>query len=277
MKSRKLYLSITTAVTLFSLPLPIEAAPIKLTRSNQIEQSISSVSNVIRQENTKQINQIATLPVAQTIDLKLNGSQIIAKFIPKNYHNQKISLNELASSLGYDHFNWVSYVSQDPYGIADKNGKPLATPYNDPPQGGYYYDSADHLPFYWDVDKCDRCSSRYYYKNPKITNDFELVFKDIPSDYRLKPGESIEFVTHLVGVESLDFQAGNARWQPLYTFKWKLTNSPLGEGIVSLIKENVNLSDLPLSLQNQMLIDGATFSPLNSKLEKNKTPREQNS
>jgi hypothetical protein len=266
MKFSQLPVSIITAITLFSTP--IEATPLKLKTS----QSISSLPNMIRENEGRQVDEkIAKIfPLEQTVNLEFSGSQVIARFIPKNIQNQKIGLSELASILGYHHFNWVSYVAKDPYGIADKSGKLLSTPYNDPPQGGYYYEAADKLPFYWDVDQCDRCLPKHHYQNPKITNEFELVFEDVPSDYRLKPGESIEFITHLVGVESLDMETSKAKWHVLYTFKWKLTNSLVGQGSVSLIEANINPLSLPPSLQQQMKIDGAIFHPFNSQFEQTK-------
>lgn len=39
-----------------------------------------------------------------------------------------IKRNQLASSLGYDHFNWINYVEKDPYGITNHRGKQLSTP-----------------------------------------------------------------------------------------------------------------------------------------------------
>lgn len=200
----------------------------------------------------------------EAITIETVGARILAKFSPQKTWGSKIELKKLASVMGYDHFNWVSYVEEDPHGIADKYGRFLSTPYNDPPQGGYYYEAADEFPFYWDIVKCDRCRSRHHYHNPKITNKFELVFEDVPADYRLKRGESIQFTTHLVGVKSLNFQTKQATWDVLKTFKWKLSNPIPGKGKVSLVKENLDSASLSNSVLTQMQADGAIIPNLSA-------------
>lgn len=80
----------------------------------------------------------------------------------------------------------------------------MSVPYNDPPVGGYEYDLADQLPFYWDVENCNDFKKRHHIQNRKNLQQFELTFQDAPTDNRLQPGESIEFITSLVGVKSID-------------------------------------------------------------------------
>ena len=116
----------------------------------------------IQSDQTKLLEKDRSFTYAKDITHQVFGSKISTKFSPKNHRGEKVDLNKLASDLGYDHFNWVSYVEQDPYGITDRIGRQLFTPYNDPPQGGYQYDSADRLPFYWDVVDCDRCKSYHH-------------------------------------------------------------------------------------------------------------------
>ena len=186
------------------------------------------------------------------------GSKIMTRFSPRNSQGEKIELHQLASELGYDHFNWVSYVEEDPYGIADATGKQLNTPYNDPPMGGYLYDSADGLPFYWDVEECDRCKQRHHIQHENNLKQFELVFEDAPADYRLQPGEAVEFVTNLVGVKKINRDRQEAEWDILYTFRWKLTNPHPNYSQVSLIEANINPNQLSSLLLNKMLLDGAT-------------------
>lgn len=197
---------------------------------------------------------------AQQITLTLKDSRILAKFAPQDYRGKKITLKSLASTLGYENFNWVSYVENDPYGITDNQGKKLSTPYNDPPLGGYQYDGADEFPFYWDIESCENCRYRHNYQHHQVVNQFELVFEDMPSDYRLKDEESINFITHLVGVKSYHRTEKKAEWEVLTTFRWKLTNSPAGKGQVSLIDFDINPQDLPPSLLGQMGIDGGTIN-----------------
>jgi hypothetical protein len=188
---------------------------------------------------------------------QLTGAQIITQFTPKNAQGESIELNQLASSLGYDHFNWTNYVVQDPYGIVDQAGQRLSTPYNDPPKGGYLYDSADHFPFYWDLESCQLCKSRHHWQNEQNLKPFELVFEDVPADYRLQPGEAIEFVTNLVGVKYYDPQNQTAKWEILHTFRWQLSNPQLNVSQVFLVEAEVDLNRLPPSLLNRMQLDGA--------------------
>ena len=196
---------------------------------------------------------------SQAIKYRLVGSKIVAQFAPKNSQGNNIKLNQLAIALGYDHFNWVNYVEKDPYGIQDNNGQLLTTPYNDPPIGGYQYDGADKLPFYWDLVKCNLCQQRYYFQDPNNSGEFAITFQDAPFDYRLKSGEAVEFITNLVGVKNYDTQKNTAQWEVLYTFRWQLTNTRSNYSQVSLIDANVNLSDIANSLLTTMQLDGAIF------------------
>ena len=195
---------------------------------------------------------------SQNITHILIGARIITQFSPKDLHGEKIELSKLASNLNYDHFNWVSYVEQDPHGILDRAGKKMFTPYNDPPVGGYQYDRADKFPFYWDVVDCNRCNQRHHIQNHNNSQQYSLVFEDAPADYRLQPGEAVEFITNLVGVKNIDVKQNKAEWDILHTFRWKLTNPRTNYSQVSLVDTNVDLSHISPSLLNVMLWDGAT-------------------
>lgn len=207
----------------------------------------------------KPIGNLSDITYDRDINHIFIGSKITTRFSPRNSQGEKIELHKLASELGYDHFNWVSYVEEDPHGIADVTGKQLSTPYNDPPRGGYHYDSADGLPFYWDVVECDRCKQRHHFQNDNNLKQFELVFEDAPADYRLRPGEAIEFITNLVGVKKIDSNTQEAEWDILHTFRWKLTNPRPDYSQVSLVDADVNLKQLSPLLLNTMLLDGATL------------------
>jgi len=196
---------------------------------------------------------------AQNITHQLIGSRILTQFAPKNSQGESIDLNQLASSLGYDHFNWANYVEKDPYGITNQAGEKMSTPYNDPPQGGYHYDPADRFPFYWDLVHCDRCNPRHYFQNSHNLNQFNLVFQDSPADYRLQPGEAVEFVTHLVGVRQYDPQKQTSEWEILHTFRWKLTNPQPRMSQVSMIESDVALNKLSPLLLSKMQLDGAVL------------------
>lgn len=193
----------------------------------------------------------------ESLKIELTGARIVAKFAPENHLGEQIELAKLAAMMGYDRFSWVNYVEQDPYGIIDRQGQLLSTPYNDPPIGGYQYDAADELPFYWDVEECDGCRQRHHYQHPLISQKYQLVFEDIPSDPRLQPGEAIEFVTHLVGVKNHNSATKTAEWDVLNTFRWQLTNPTPGRGRVSLTENNIELATLSPFLLIEMQADGA--------------------
>lgn len=187
------------------------------------------------------------------------GARIITQFSPRDSQGKAIELQTLASRLGYDHFNWVNYVETDPHGISDRQDQLLTTPYNDPPQGGYHYDPADEFPFYWDVVSCELCNQRHHFENEHILKQFSLVFEDAPADYRLQPGEAVEFITSLVGVKAINPGQQQAEWEVLHTFRWKLTNPNPYYSQVSLVDTSVDLSELSPLLLNAMALDGAVL------------------
>ena len=197
----------------------------------------------------------------QNITHQLIGSQIVTQFKPKNSRGENISLENLASNLGYEQFNWTNYVIEDPYGISDRSGQRLSTPYNDPPLGGYFYDPADKLPFYWDLERCLQCKSRHHWQNQHNLKQFELVFEDFPADYRLQPGEAIEFVTNLVGIKNYDRHSQTAEWEILHTFRWQLTNTRLNMSKVSLLETDISIDRLSPELLRIMQLDGAILNP----------------
>ena len=197
----------------------------------------------------------------RAIEHELVGSKIITKFAPKNSRGEEIYLSELSKALGYDHFNWVSYVESDPYGINDRSGRQLSTPYIDPPVGGYQYDAADKFPFYWDMVNCDSCIHRYNFQHPRNLAPSALTFLDAPTDYRLQPGEAIEFITNLVGVTSYNHQEQTAAWEVLHTFRWKLVNIAPNYNQVFLVDSDVTLDKLSPKLVTAMETDGAVSLP----------------
>ena len=210
--------------------------------SNYQTKSVCSANESLKGNKTH--NLLQNFNFSHHLDFKVSGSQIVARFAPHNKQDQALELDSLAAKLGYKRFDWVNYVEQDPYGIADYQGQLLSLPYNDPPLGGYQYETADDHPFYWDIEQCENCRSRHYYQHPKIKQKFALTFEDNPSDYRLKPGETIEFVTHLVGVKIDRTDKERSQWDVLSTFKWQLTNNAVGRGQVSLTAVNLNVLEL---------------------------------
>jgi hypothetical protein len=198
-----------------------------------------------------------TIIHSQDFTHTLIGGRIITQFSFKDSQGEKINLNQLAKKLGYDHFNWVNYVEKDPHGIKDWQGRIMSTPYNDPPMGGYQYDRADRLPFYWDVAICDRCNPRHHFQNHNNWQQFGLIFEDAPVDHRLQPGEAIEFKTSLVGVKEINLAQHQAEWEILHTFSWKLTNPRTDYSRVSVVDTDVDPSQLSPTLRQTMLLDGA--------------------
>lgn len=258
MKLKSVFLKVFTIGLLISVFLRILVG-IRQASSNQ-PISLVEKSRVVNDyqapiaTKTKQ-----NLLYSQGISHKLIGSSIITQFAPTNSQGEPIKLSKLASASGFDHFNWVSYVEKDPYGIANKAGQQLSAPYSDPPLDGYQYDAADKFPFYWDLVKCDRCQQRHHFENPKNLEQFRLIFYDVPADYRLQPGEAVEFTTNLVGVKSYDIQLNQAEWEVLYTFRWKLTNSSPYHSQVSLIETDVDLAKLTPLLLDKMRLEGAVL------------------
>ena len=249
---KKLLLNSLAALGLLTTPLN-QAAIASAIESNPHKNQCSAKTL----KNSSKLNLLEDFNFSTYLKFQVAGSQIVAKFLPQNQQNQPLELDTLAAATGYKSFNWVSYVEQDPYGIADYQGKALSLPYNDPPLGGYQYDKADDHPFYWDIEQCHNCHSRYYYHHPQVKQKFALTFEDSPSDHRLKPGETIEFVTHLVGVRpNLGDRNSPHQWDVLSTFTWQLTNNAAGHGQVALTAVDLNVSQLSPSVLNLIQKDG---------------------
>jgi hypothetical protein len=251
MYTKLLFNSLAT-ISLIALPVS-NIATASTTEKNQSKKPCGT--EVLKSQN--KLNKLPNYDFDKYLQFQVVGSQIVAKFTPQDQQNQPIDIDTLAKAAGYESFNWVSYVEQDPYGIADHRGQLLSLPYNDPPLGGYQYGLADNHPFYWDIEKCQNCHSRYYHKHPRVQQKFVLTFEDSPSDYRLKPGETINFVTHLVGIK----QTGNSpQWDVLSTFTWQLTNNATGHGQVSLTAVSLDISELSPSVVSLIKKDGGIVS-----------------
>jgi hypothetical protein len=89
-----------------------------------------------------------------------------------------------------------------------------------------------------------------------VKQSYVLTFEDSPSDYRLKPGEKIEFVTHLVGIKINNVNRERSQWEILSTFKWQLTNDVFGKSQVSLMAVDFHVSELSPALLAQIESDG---------------------
>lgn len=247
---RKLLLSI--CATLSIVPLPTKSLALNINASN-VSNKLGCTADVYSKKNNQNLE---TIDFNKHLSFSTIGSRIQVKFSPRDIQKQPLALASLAATLGYQSFNWVSYVEKDPYGMTDYRGELLSLPYNDPPLGGYQYDAADNYPFYWDIEQCENCHSRHNYRHPKVQQKYALYFEDSPSDYRLKEGETVEFVTHLVGVKDRNLKQNLSSWDVLSTFKWQLTNDAAGRGQISLIAVDIPTSELSLSVLALMQNDG---------------------
>jgi hypothetical protein len=225
--------------------------------NERVKLEFQTTDNSKKNQKTKRHN--LKINFASHLVFNVSDSGIMVKFVPQDRQKQALKLDDLAADLGYRSFNWVNYVERDPYGIADYQGNSVSIPYNDPPSGGYQYDAADAHPFYWDIEKCENCRSRHYYHHPEVK---QSSFEDHPTDYRLKPGEKIEFVTHLVGIKisNADGDKGQSQWEVLTTFKWQLTNDISGSSQVSLVAVDLDLSELSPALLARISQDGGLIS-----------------
>ena len=147
-----------------------------------------------------------------------------------------------------ENLSWVNYVVEDPHPPLDSQGVNVMAPYNDPPVGGFSYGVADNYPFYWDLDSCDRCPSRYLQSN-RVG-----MFTDSPSEPNLQSGEAIVFVTHLVRIDSVDERSDRARWTVLNTFSWQLTVDG-----VEVIDDEISIDELTLDHQLMIRRDGGRW------------------
>ena len=254
---KKLILGGLTALSLIALP------------SENIASAFSA-TNVANRRKCQAINSykldrkfdlVGDFNFADYLSIEVTGSGIVARFTPRNLQNKPIELRNLATAKGYQSFNWVNYVEQDPYGITDNKGNLLSLPYNDPPPGGYRYGGADSYPFYWDIEPCQNCHSRHYYQHPEILQKHTLTFEDHPSDYRLRSGEYVKFVTHLVGVTD-SANSKQSSWEVLSTFEWQLTNDAMGKSQVSLIASDRDITELSASLLSRIQEDGGIIPRL---------------
>lgn len=198
--------------------------------------------------------------VANFLHFEVTSSRIVSRFVPLDQQQKPIAIKDLAAIMGYQNLHWINYVESDPYGIDDYQGMPVATPYSDPPPGGYQYDAADRYPFYWDLDKCPYCHDRHHYQHPLVREKYKMTFEDSPTDYRLRPGETVDFVTHLVGVPANKPQSNNLSWDVLTSFRWELTNTVQGRSQITLVETNILSENFSPELQSQMAQDGANLT-----------------
>ncbi|HIP14339.1 MAG TPA: hypothetical protein EYG74_02495 [Sulfurimonas autotrophica] len=182
-----------------------------------------------------------------------------ATFIPKF----NLSLDEAAKLCGYDHFNWVQYVIDDPRPTmagANNPQKVLKSPFLDPPIGGYTTLIDDSLPYYWGEN------GPTAHELQKYSSKTKLEFYDAPGDPNLQDKDTVKFIIGLVGV------LANDKYDMLYVWEWKSNYnghtgtaqfknisylSPGGTGGVSITKVDLTAEEIPLNVRQMMQKDGA--------------------
>jgi len=133
----------------------------------------------------------------------------------------------------YSRVRYINIVTKDPYEIKDYKGHTISVPYIDPPYRGFDYEAADTSPYYWD-DKSFKGNKRHKVNHPNNRNTESLIFKDCPQDYRLKTGESIEFITCSYDTllkEIIDCQD----WKLLHNQKVELKESSNKDLVIPLV------------------------------------------
>jgi len=150
--------------------------------------------------------------IRDAVTVTPSGSTITAKFQPKF----GLTLAETAALGDYDHFNWRQTVTAFPH--SDDPGRLTATgigtPFTDPPLGYLHRPAAvDALPFYWREEgdpfnpvSCLRGLGGDVFRSCNqgpFTEFFDpsfLTFFDQPVNSLIELGESMDFVTELVGI-----------------------------------------------------------------------------
>ena len=168
-------------------------------------------------------------------DPSKNGNVIVGCFKP----DATRTIAEVASLMGYDHFNWVSIIDHDPIVNFDIHGKLLSPPWFDPPRGGYeectfiifntciapiFQVYADDLDYYWDEPTSFSGFPDYLlnhgYQN--VRNSW-ISFDDLPYNRYLPDGEHVDFKTMLVGVRDgigVPTNPPPPRWDPVEMLEW---------------------------------------------------------
>jgi len=168
---------------------------------------------------------------ATTVGTDTTGTTMKGVFAP----NFGLSLSQAAAACGFVGFDWTQIVTNlpnpSPFYTAD--GLHLtssSTPFNDPPAGGYQYQTPPNqaYPFYYDPNAP---SSYALSLAANEVNNSSLLFLDTPSDPCLSggdkllipacgdanapPGASLNFATFLVGI-----LPGGSSSQPLFEWTW---------------------------------------------------------
>jgi hypothetical protein len=121
------------------------------------------------------------------------------------------TLADAAKQCGEDHFNWYQVVIADNKQPLDAGGKPLTSPYIDPPPGGYLDSNpatagnqtlwADNLPWYWNEGAAPPAGTPGFDPQTMLganTSATTLTFGDVPGG----ASTNILFKTWLVSLNA---------------------------------------------------------------------------
>jgi len=150
------------------------------------------------------------------------GATITATFTP----NFGYTLAQAAQICGFTNFDWQQLITVLPLPntfIAVGSGAQMYAPpgFLDPPPGGYTYELPDidnAYPFYYNPNPGSTGQSELATYEPGGASGTQLLFSDGPKDSCLfggryagtaacnwtsaAPGETVQFITHLVGINS---------------------------------------------------------------------------
>ncbi len=217
---------------------------------------------------------------------EVNNTQMAASFQP-----DPIDLTKVAIAFGYDHFNWISYLTHAGATdiLQDANGNFIShppPPVLDPPAGGWTYRflgapvilAADNLPYYW--NEVPGLAPGYSLgSNTLLTS---LIFRDMPST---GPLEQKEFVTALVGVKDAIGTSANGS-TVLATFTWSSNLNSLWGGITDYSRvynleppvtvgtgsifntRVIDIDDLPVEVRTALIEAGAQGVSTAPKIDK---------
>jgi len=177
-----------------------------------------------------------------------NDTQIVAVFAP----DDSASLDQVAQSFGFDHFNWISLIVHAPSIVTSyinfKNwfGAPIGPPpppIVDPPLGGWSYMAADGLPYYWDEQP--GFDPSYYltqHRSPGIPA--LLDFQDRPINPPLAlSSDFVQFETELVGVKRAVGASPTSlppQFDPVASFSWSSNFNGVTGGVIDFRVSNLS-------------------------------------
>ncbi len=226
------------------------------------------------------------LVVSDTASDIIKNSQIVVNptdvtmkvtFSPTTSLGTPVTLNALAEAAGYDHFNWLSYVTYSPFPLHDRSGNLLSTPFFDPPLGGWYYTVADYKATFW--NEGENYPHDWYHLSSHTHSD-SIDFEDTPSHDGFQPDNPdhhFVFYTSLVGVAPKDghsdfdvFLDHTVNWWSNYNeatgtggVDYRLFNpfDPNSDGGTGGIQgwKLVDRSEMPADLLARIVADGGSF------------------